>query len=45
MENLCKILVENPEDKRLLERPKSRRQESITIDIKKVGLSVWIGFN
>jgi hypothetical protein len=39
-----KVLVGNPEGKRPLGRPRSRREDGIRMDLRDIGLGVWIGF-
>jgi hypothetical protein len=38
------VLVEKPEGKRPLERPR-RRWENIRMDLREIDWGVWIGFN
>jgi hypothetical protein len=41
-----KVLVGKPEGKRPLGRPRRRREDGITIDLREIGLGgVWIGFD
>jgi len=40
MRNSYKILVENPEEKRSLERPRRRWKDNIRMDLRKMG---WDG--
>jgi hypothetical protein len=44
--NVYKVLVENPEEKRPLGRPRHRSENNIKIDIKEImwGVGAWIGF-
>jgi hypothetical protein len=35
----------NPEGKRPLERPRRRWEDGIRIDLREIGLGVWIGFD
>jgi hypothetical protein len=37
-------LVENPEGKRPLERPKCRWEDNIKMDIRKWDVEIWTGF-
>jgi hypothetical protein len=39
------VLVGNPEGKRQLGRPRRRWENGIRMDIRGIGLGVWIGFN
>jgi hypothetical protein len=43
--NVCRLLVEKPEGKRPLGRPRSRWIDNIKMDLLEIGLSVvdWIG--
>jgi hypothetical protein len=38
-----KILVEKPEGKRSLGRPRRRWGDGIRMDLREIGLGVWIG--
>jgi hypothetical protein len=42
-----KVLVGKPEGKRPLERPRSRWEDGIRMDLREIGLEggVWIGFD
>jgi hypothetical protein len=40
-----KVLVGNPEGKRLLERPSSKWEDGIGMDLGEISLGVWIGFD
>jgi hypothetical protein len=40
-----KILVGKPEGKRSFGRPRWRWENNITMDLGKLGLGVWTGFN
>jgi hypothetical protein len=40
-----KVLVGKPEGKRLLGRPRRRREDGIRMVLGKIGLGVWIGFD
>jgi hypothetical protein len=40
-----KVLVGKPEGKRWLERPWRRWQDGIRMDLRKIGVGVWIGFD
>jgi hypothetical protein len=40
-----KVLVVNPEGKRPLGRPRSRWEDGIRMDLREIGLGVWIGFD
>jgi hypothetical protein len=42
---LYKILVGKPEGKRPLGRLKRRWEDGIRIDLREIGLGVWIGFD
>jgi hypothetical protein len=39
--NACRVLVGKPEGKKLLERPKRRREDNIKMDLREIG---WTGF-
>jgi hypothetical protein len=39
--NAYKILVENPEGKNRLERPRDRSEDNIKTDIKEIGCDGW----
>jgi hypothetical protein len=40
-----KVLVGKPEGKRLLGRPRRRWEDGIRMDLREIGLGVWIGFD
>jgi hypothetical protein len=40
-----KVLVRKPEGKRPLGRPRRRWEDGIRMDLREIGLGVWIGFN
>jgi hypothetical protein len=40
-----KVLVGKPEGKRPLGRPRRRWEDGIRVDLRKIGLGVWIGFD
>jgi hypothetical protein len=40
-----KVLVAKPEGKRPLGRPRRRWEDGIRMDLGKIGLGVWIGFD
>jgi hypothetical protein len=40
-----KVLVGKPEGKRPLGRPRRRWEDGIRMDLMKIGLGVWIGFD
>jgi hypothetical protein len=40
-----KVLVGMPEGKRPLGRPRCRWEDGIRMDLRKIGLGVWIGFD
>jgi hypothetical protein len=40
-----KVLVGKPEGKRPLGRPRRRWEDGIRIDLREIGLGVWIGFD
>jgi hypothetical protein len=40
-----KVLVGNPEGKRPLGRPRHRWEDGIRMDLREIGLVVWIGFD
>jgi hypothetical protein len=42
---LYKVLVGKPEGKRPLERPRRRWEDGIRMDLREIGLGVWIGIN
>jgi hypothetical protein len=42
---LCKILVGKPEGKRPVGRPRRRREDGIRMDLREIGLGMWIGFD
>jgi hypothetical protein len=39
-----KVLVGKPEGKRPLGRPRRRWEDGIIMDLREIGLGVWIGF-
>jgi hypothetical protein len=39
-----KILVGRPEGRRPLGRPRRRREDNIKMDLREMGLGMWIGF-
>jgi hypothetical protein len=39
-----KVLVGKPEGKRPLGRPRCRWEDGIRMDLREIGLGVWIGF-
>jgi hypothetical protein len=43
--NVYKVLVRKPEGKRLLRRPRRRWEDGIRMDLREIGLRVWIGFD
>jgi hypothetical protein len=40
-----KVLVGNPEGKRPLGRPRRRWKDGIRMDLRDIGMGVWIGFD
>jgi hypothetical protein len=42
--NVYKVLVGKPEGERPLGRPRRRREDGIRMDLREIGLGVWIGF-
>jgi hypothetical protein len=40
-----KVLVGKPEGKRPLGRPSRRLEDGVRIDLREIGLGVWIGFD
>jgi hypothetical protein len=40
-----KVLVGKPEGKRPLGRPRRRWEDEIIMDLREIGLGVWIGFD
>jgi hypothetical protein len=40
-----KVLVGKPEGKRPLGRPRRRWEDGTRMDLREIGLGVWIGFN
>jgi hypothetical protein len=42
---LYKVLVGKPEGRRLLGRPRRRREDGIRMYLTEIGLGVWIGFD
>jgi hypothetical protein len=40
-----RVLVGKPEGKRSLERPRRRWEDGIRMDLREIGLGVWIGFD
>jgi hypothetical protein len=43
--NMYRIFVGKPEGKSPLGRPRRRLEEGIRMDLKEIGLGVWIGFD
>jgi hypothetical protein len=43
--NVYKVLVGKPQGKRLLGRPRCRWEDGIRMDLREIGLGVWIGFD
>jgi hypothetical protein len=43
--NVCKVLVGKPEGKRPLGRRWRRWEDGIRMDLREIGLGVWIGFD
>jgi hypothetical protein len=44
MRNAYKILVRRPEGKRPHGRTRRRWEDNVKMDVKEIGLEVWIGF-
>jgi hypothetical protein len=44
-EKVYKILVGKPEGKKPLGRPRRRWKDGIRMDLREIGLGVWIGFD
>jgi hypothetical protein len=42
---MYKVLVGKPEGKRPLGRPRRMREDAIRMDLREIGLGVWIGFD
>jgi hypothetical protein len=42
---LNKVLIGIPEGKRPLGRPRPRWEDGIRMDLREIGLRVWIGFD
>jgi hypothetical protein len=42
---LYKVLVGKPEEKRPLGKPRRRWEDEIRMDLREIGLGVWIGFD
>jgi hypothetical protein len=42
--NVCRVFVGKPEGKRELERPRSRWEDGIKMDLREIGWGVWSGF-
>jgi hypothetical protein len=42
---VCKVLVEKPEGKRPLGRPRRRWEDGIRMDLTEIGWGVWIGLD
>jgi hypothetical protein len=40
-----KVLVGKPEGKRPLGRPRRRWEDEVRMDLREIGLEVWIGFD
>jgi hypothetical protein len=40
-----KVFVGKPEGKRPLGRPRHRWEDGVRMDLREIGLGVWIGFN
>jgi hypothetical protein len=40
-----KVLVGKPEEKTPLGRPRCRREDGVRMDLREIGLGVWIGFD
>jgi hypothetical protein len=45
MWHVYKVLVGKLEGKRPLERPRRRGEDRIRMDLREIGLGVWIGFD
>jgi hypothetical protein len=43
--NVYKVLVEQPEGKRPLGRPRRKWEDGFRMDLREIGLGVWIGFD
>jgi hypothetical protein len=43
--NVYRVLVGKPEGKRPLGRPRLRWEDGIRMDLREIGLGVWIGFD
>jgi hypothetical protein len=43
--NVYRVLVEKPEGKRPLERPRHRCEDGIKMDLREIGWGLWSGFN
>jgi hypothetical protein len=43
--NVCKVLVGKPEGKRQLGRSRRRWEAGMRMDLREIGLGVWIGFD
>jgi hypothetical protein len=41
---MCRVVVGKSEGKRHLGRPRLRWEDNFNIDVKHVGMKVWIGF-
>jgi hypothetical protein len=44
-EKCTRFWWENPKGKRPLGRPRHRWEDGVRMDLKEIGLGVWIGFN
>jgi hypothetical protein len=42
--DVYRVLVEKPEGKRLLERPRRRWEDGIKMELREIGWGVWSGF-
>jgi hypothetical protein len=42
---VCKVLVGKPEGRRPHGRPRRRWEDGVRIDLREIGLGVWIGFD
>jgi hypothetical protein len=42
--NVYRVLVGNPDGKRILERPRRRWEDGIKTDLREIGWGVWSGF-
>jgi hypothetical protein len=40
-----KVLVGKPEERRPLGRPRRRWEDGVRMDLREIGLGVWIGFD